>query len=83
MWKMAHKWEETGHFHHLGKRRSLHGRHGDRGMFRALEDRHLGATRSPWRQKVSKSIRWVATWGRHGDLPLQVATSILQGMVAT
>ena len=41
MCKKAHKWEETWHFRHLGKKRSLHGHHGDRGFSKSSEGRHL------------------------------------------
>ena len=56
--KKAHKWEETGHFRHLDIRRSLHGRHGDRGFFKSSEGRHLVATWAPWRQRKLQSISW-------------------------
>ena len=62
---MSHKWEETWHFRHLGKRRSLHGRHGDRKSPKASGG-------SPWRPplQVASSFKQgkVATYGRHGDL---------------
>ena len=69
------KWEETGHFRHLGKRRSLHGRHGDKGLFRASEGRHLVAMATESLKNASGRSPF---GGHHGDPPLQVATSFLK-----
>ena len=51
---MSHKWEETGHFRHLDMRGRYMSAMATEDSPKSSEGRHLGATWSPWRQKVSK-----------------------------